>query len=96
MTEDRVEGLLQVQTSILETLEIYGKLYDRQLEQLQKLQEDVARVHHLIYKLYVIHYPPRQLMSKMTAQQIIDSLRGILNSSCTCMRIKSRSNTFCT
>ena len=32
MTEDRVEGLLRVQTSILETLEIYGKLYDRQQE----------------------------------------------------------------
>ena len=37
MTEDRVESLLRVQTSILETLEIYGKLYDRQQELLQKL-----------------------------------------------------------
>ncbi len=28
MTEDRVEGLLQVQRSIAETLNIYGELHD--------------------------------------------------------------------
>ena len=63
MTEDRVEGLLQVQRSILETLEIYGKLYDRQHQQVQKLQEDVTRVHDLVYKLYVINYPPKPASS---------------------------------
>lgn len=57
MTEDRVEGLLHVQRNIAQTLETYGKLYDRQCEQLQKLQEDVTRVHNLVYKLYMIHYP---------------------------------------
>lgn len=41
VTEDRVESFLHVQRSIAETLEIYGKLYDRQCEQLQKLQGDV-------------------------------------------------------
>ena len=30
MNEDRVEGLLRVQKSIAEALQIYGKLYDRQ------------------------------------------------------------------
>ena len=39
MTEDRVEGLLRVQRSIAETLELYGRLFDQQPEQLQKLQE---------------------------------------------------------
>lgn len=63
MTEQRVEGLLRVQRRIAETLEIYGHLYDKQREQLQKLQEDVTRVHDLIYKLYVIHYPPRPASS---------------------------------
>ena len=59
MTEDRVEGLLYVQRSIAETLNIYGELYDRQQLQLQKVQEDVTRVHNLIWKLYVIPYPPK-------------------------------------
>lgn len=68
MTEDRVEGLLHVQRRVAETLEIYGnsvtgKLYDRQSEQLQKLQQDVTRVHNLIYKLYVIPYPPKPASS---------------------------------
>ena len=69
-----MEGLLRVQRSIAETLEIYGKLYDRQVEQLQKLQADVARVHDLVYKLYVINYPPTPAssMSKMTAQHMIE------------------------
>lgn len=87
MTEDRVDSLLKVQNSILETLQIYGQLYDRQQQLLRKLQEDVTRVHHLIHKLYVIHYPPkpaRQLVPKMNAEEIVDSLRGILNSSCSC------------
>lgn len=52
MTEDRVEGLLYVQRRIAETLEICDKLYDRQCEQLQQQQ-------NLIYKLYVIPYPPK-------------------------------------
>lgn len=58
MSEERMEGLLRVQRSIAETLEIYGKLYDRQVQQLQKLQADVTRVHDLVCKLYVINYPP--------------------------------------
>lgn len=53
MTEDRVENLIQIQSSIAQTLGAYGKLYDRQCEQLQKLQEDVTRVHNLVYKLYL-------------------------------------------
>ena len=57
MTEDRVKGLLQVQTSILQTLQIYGKLYDRQCQLLHKLQEDLTRVNNFVYKLYVITYP---------------------------------------
>ena len=61
MTEDRVEGLLQVQRNIAQTLEVYGKLYDRQCEQLQTLQEDVTRVHDLVYKLYILPYPARKL-----------------------------------
>ncbi|KAL3155954.1 hypothetical protein ABBQ32_012947 [Trebouxia sp. C0010 RCD-2024] len=52
MTEDRVENLLQIQRSIAQTLEAYGKLYDRQSEQLQKLQDDVTRVHNLVYAMY--------------------------------------------
>ena len=59
MTEDRVENLLQIQSSIAQTLEAYGKLYDRQCEQLQKLQEDVTRVHNLVYRLYILPYAPK-------------------------------------
>ena len=63
MTEERGEGLLKVHRSILHTLQIYGELYDQQRELLQKLQEDVTRVHDLIHKLYVIHYPPKPASS---------------------------------
>ena len=35
MTEDRTEGLLKVHRSILETLQIYGVLYDEQRELLR-------------------------------------------------------------
>lgn len=59
MTEERIQGLLRVQRSIAETLELYGRLFDQQHEQLQKLQEDVTRVHNLVYKLYVIPYPTK-------------------------------------
>lgn len=61
MTEDRTEGLLKVHRSIvlLETLQIYGELYDEQRELLQKLQTDVTRVYDLVHKLYVINYPPQ-------------------------------------
>ena len=52
MTEDRVENLLQIQRSVAQTLEAYGKLYARQSEQLQKLQDDVTRVHDLVYAMY--------------------------------------------
>ena len=63
MTEDKTEDLLKVHRSILETLQIYGELYDEQGELLQNLQEDVTRVHDLIHKLYVIHYPPKPASS---------------------------------
>ena len=61
MTGERVEGLLRVQRSIAETLELYGRPFDQQREQLQKLQEDVTRVHNLVYKLYVIPYPTKPI-----------------------------------
>ena len=47
-----------MQRSLAQTLEAYGKLYDRQSEQLKKLQEDVTRVHNLVYQLYILPYPP--------------------------------------
>ena len=57
MTEDRVEGLLKVQSSILETLQYYSILYEKQQQQLEKLCSDIQKVHNLVYKLYVIPYP---------------------------------------
>ena len=44
MIEDEVNNLIRVQQSVLELLEIHGQLYDRQREQLHKIQEDLTRV----------------------------------------------------
>lgn len=59
MTEDRVDSFLQVHRSIAETLQLCVRLYDQQREQVQKLQEDVTRVHNLVDKLDVNPYPPK-------------------------------------
>lgn len=63
MTEGKVESLIRVQQSICETLDIHGELYDRQREQLHKIQEDLTRVQEQVQKLYVIHYPPKPASS---------------------------------
>ena len=41
LMEDHVEGLLQVHTRMLNTLQFYGRLYGRQVQQLQKLQDEL-------------------------------------------------------
>ncbi len=58
MTEEKLEGLLRVQPDILSTLEVYSKLYDRQILQLQQVQLELNRIERMLRKLYVIHYPP--------------------------------------
>lgn len=86
MTEDRVESFLHVQRSIAETLEIYGKLYNRQCEQLQKLQGDVDTCAQPDLQAVRDPVPTQacQLMQETSPAQIIDSSKGTLNSSCIC------------
>lgn len=52
MTEDKLTGLEELQGTILGILENYLKLYDRQAQQLHDLQQELQKVHSLVYKLW--------------------------------------------
>ena len=54
MTEITLQTLADTQGSILGILENNLKLYDRQAEQLQDLQQQLEKIHNLVYRLYEI------------------------------------------
>ena len=57
MTEHTLQTIADTQGSILGILENYLKLYDRQAQQLQDLQQKLDKIHNLVCKLYVIPSP---------------------------------------